>query len=117
MTETTRYLSATAFFLAGAVVMVTLIVQLPSNSVTSSFLTAAVGCFVLYPVARLTWLQSISEWRYWAISAIIIVGVPALEALRREHFGARPLPVLQWMTAAVMLVAIGAMAVRALRKR
>lgn len=31
-------------------------------------MTTPLGCFVLYPVVRLTWLRSVPEWRYWAVA-------------------------------------------------
>ena len=106
MTENTRYVSAATFFVIGAAVMATLLVQLPIGTTATSFLVAAIGWYVLYPVARLTWLRGSAEWRYWLIGAVLAVGAPLLEGVRRAQLGSGPSPIFQWLTAAIMIAVL-----------
>jgi hypothetical protein len=113
---TTRYLGAAAFFLVGALVMATLLVQLPTGTAATSFLVASIGWYVLYPVARLTWARDVAEWRYWLVGALISVGAPLLDSVRRTQLGPGLSPILQWLTvgilAAVVIVGLVRMRIR-----
>jgi|RhiMetdeSRZDD1v2_1073273.scaffolds.fasta_scaffold01940_12 hypothetical protein len=106
MTERTRLLSAVGFFLVGALVMATLLVELPPGTTTTSFLVASIGWFVLYPVARLTWAREMAKWRYWLIGAVMAVGVPLGESARRSQFGPGPSPILQWLTVGILAAVV-----------
>jgi hypothetical protein len=117
MTDKTRYIVAGGFFAAGTIVMAILLAQLPPASPVSSFLVAAIGWYVLYPVARLTWARNIAEWRYWSIGALMSVAVPVLEEARRATVGPELAPLVPWLTAAIMIAVLVAALVRVRSRR
>ena len=117
MTEKQRYAAAAALFVAGSVLLATMLVNLPDNTVATTALTAGLGWFVLYPVARLTWLRGIAEWRYWAAGGVITLGAPLLYVVRRQN-GLDPIPwPLSWFPAALMLIVVAALLRRGLRRQ
>jgi hypothetical protein len=117
MTDNARYVVAVAFFAAGAIVMAILLTQLPPAGAVSSFLVAAIGWYVLYPVARLTWARSIAEWRYWSIGALMSLAVPVAEEARRDTIGPDLAPLVPWLTAAIIIAVLVAALIRMRSRR
>jgi hypothetical protein len=117
MTDNTRYVVAAIFFVIGTIVMAMLLAQLPQGTAATSFLVTTIGWYVLYPVARLTWARNIAEWRYWLIGALMSVTVPIIEGARRAQLGPEPSPILQWLTAAIMIAVLVAALVRMRSRR